>query len=125
MCNDIEKNWSERYNETVNNPPADGTILKTLGGGSAKLAVEIVEGSPPFIYSRIYVPEIIGAELGWYLQSEDQDTYHGWKCILMPRARAELIRKIGLSGNTVMVKSLKIVRKSQSGKSFLCEVEEY
>ncbi len=125
MCEDKGREWSKKYNAITENPPADGSILVTVDGSLAKLTVEIVDGSAPFIYGRIYVPEIVGAKLGWYLQNVDMDTYHGWKCILMPRARADLIKKVGLDGDTVLVKSLRLVRKSQSGKSFLCEVKDY
>ena len=117
--------WSERYNAVINNPPKEGDILSSASGEPAKLIVELNEGMPPFIYGRAYVPEIVGVDVQWYLQEGDMDSYHGWKCILMPRARAELIRKIGLTGDTVEVKSLRVVRPSQSGKSLLCEVAEY
>ncbi len=125
MSDDKVREWSEQYNEITENPPADGTILQTVDGGPARLTVEIVDGSPPFIYGRIYVPEIVGVKLGWFLQGMDTESYHGWKCILMPRARAELIKKIGLDGDTVTVKSLRLVRTSKSGKSYLCEVKDY
>ncbi|KKN01675.1 hypothetical protein LCGC14_1125400 [marine sediment metagenome] len=125
MCDDKVLEWSKKYNEVIKNRPVDGSILVTVDGSLAKLTVEIVDGSAPFIYGRLYVPEIIGIELGWFLQGAEVETYHGWKCILMPRARADLIKKIGLSGDTVLVKSLRLVRESQSGKSFLCEVKDY
>ena len=125
MCDDKVLEWSKKYNEVIKNRPVDGSILVTTDGSLAKLTVEIVDGSAPFIYGRLYVPEIVGIELGWFLQGAEVETYHGWKCILMPRARADLIKKIGLSGDTVLVKSLRLVRESQSGKSFLCEVEDY
>ncbi len=125
MCDDKVSEWSKKYNEVIKNRPVDGSILVTVDGSLAKLTVEIVDGSAPFIYGRLYVPEIVGIELGWFLQGAEVETYHGWKCILMPRARADLIKKIGLSGDTVLVKSLRLVRESQSGKSFLCEVKDY
>ncbi len=126
MCDDNKVlEWSQEYNEIIKNPPADGSILTTVDDSLVKLTVEIVDGSPPFIYGRIYVPEIVGVELGWFLQGAEMETYHGWKCILMPRSRAELIKEIGLDGDTVLVKSLRLVRKSKSGKSFLCEVKDY
>ena len=125
MCDDKVLEWSKKYNEVIKNRPVDGSILVTTDGSLAKLTVEVVDGSAPFIYGRLYVPEIVGIELGWFLQGAEVETYHGWKCILMPRARADLIKKIGLSGDTVLVKSLRLVRESQSGKSFLCEVKDY
>lgn len=125
MCDDKGREWSEQFNAMVENAPADGSIATTIDGSLAKLTVEITDGAAPFIYGRIYVPEIVGVELGWYLQGAETETYHGWKCILMPRARTELIKKKGLDGDTVLVKSLRLVRKSKSGKSYLCEVEAY
>lgn len=125
MSDDKGREWSEQYNAIVESPPIDGTILTTVDGSPAKLTVELIDGAAPFIYGRIYVPEIVGIELGWFLQGVDMETYHGWKCILMPRARAELIKKVGLNGDTVTVKSLRLVRKSKSGKSYLCEVKDY
>ena len=125
MHNDEASDWSTAFNAIQENPPEPGAILVTIDGAPAKLSVEITEGQPPFIYGRIYVPEIVGAPLGWYLQGEEMESFHGWKCILMPRARADLIKKIGLSGETVMVQSLRLIRKSQTGKSFLCEVHQY
>ncbi|KKM76330.1 hypothetical protein LCGC14_1381260 [marine sediment metagenome] len=125
MCKDKEAVWSQQYNEVTENPPEDGEILVTVDGSLAKLTVEMVDGAAPFIYGRIYVPEIVGIELGWFLQGADVETYHGWKCILMPRARAELIKRIGLNGDTVLVRSLRLIRKSKSGKSYLCEVKDY
>ncbi len=117
--------WSDRYNEVTDSPPKEGDILVTLDGSPAKLIVEITPDVPPFIYGRVYVPEIVGIELGWFLQNEENDSFHGWKCVLMPRARADLIKTCGLSGETVLVKSLRVIRPSQSGKSLLCEVAEY
>lgn len=125
MSSDEASNWSAQYNETLEKPPEPGAILVTLDGSPVRLTVEIKDGSPPFIYGRMYVPEIVGIKLGWYLQNEKVDTFHGWKCILMPRARGDLIKKIGLDGDMVLVKSLRMIRKSQSGKSYLCEVHEY
>ena len=125
MSENTVRDWSEQYNAVTENPPIDGAILTTINGGLVKLTVAIVDGAAPFIYGRIYVPEIVGVELGWFLQGVDVESYHGWKCILMPRARAELIKEIGLDGDTVLVKSLRLIRKSKSGKSYLCEVKDY
>lgn len=117
--------WSEKYNQAIKNQPKDGDVLTTMDGNQALLVVELHEGSPPFIYGRAFVPEIIGAQVGWFLQGGEQQNFHGWKCILLPRARTELIKKFGLQSESMEVKSLKVVRPSQSGKSLLCEVHEY
>ncbi len=122
--NDRFETWSEEFETTQANPPKDGDILYP-DEGKAILVVELTEGKPPFIYGRVFVPEIVGAKLGWFLQSSETQGFHGWKCILMPRARTELIRRYGISEEVIEVKSLKVVRLSQSGKSLLCEVHEY
>lgn len=117
--------WSKEYDACVNNPPKEGDILTTMDDGKAILVVELKEGVPPFVYGRAFVPEIVGADLGWFLQSVEGQGFYGWKCILMPRARTELIRKFGLQKEIIEVKSLRVVRLSKSGKSLLCEVNEY
>jgi len=120
------REWSRDYDDHINNPPKEGDILTTPSADTlVALVVELKEGSPPFIYGRAYVPEIAGAPLGWFLQSDPEESFHGWMCILLPRARTDLIRKYGLQNQTILVKSLKMVRESQSGKALLCEVNEY
>ena len=115
--------WCAELEAVQANTPKEGDILAPAEG-KAILVCELTEGSAPFIYGRVYVPEIVGCELGWFLQSSESQGFHGWKCILMPRARTELIRKYGVQ-EIIEVKSLKVVRLSQSGMSLLCEVHEY
>jgi len=116
--------WSHKFKEVSDNPPAIGSILKSING-EAILTVEIHDDKPPFIYGKAFVPEITDLEPAWYLQDEDHHSYHGLKCILMARARADLIKQKGLTGNTVKIKSLRVIKYSQSGQSLLCEVENY
>ena len=120
------REWSAEYDALINAPPKEGDILtaSTLDA-NVLLMVELKEDSPPFIYGRAYVPEIVGHPLGWFLLDTDSQSYHGWKCILLPRARTELIRKFGLQNESMEVRSLRVIRVSQSGKSLLCEVHEY
>jgi len=118
--------WSQEYDSYISNPPKDGDILEaSTPDAGVLLVVELKEDNPPFIYGKAYVPEIVGHPLGWFLQDPSSQNYHGWKCILLPRARTELIRKFGLQSEEMVVKSLRVVRPSQSGKSLLCEVHEY
>jgi len=120
------REWSKDYDRYINNPPEEGDILTTPTTDTlVALVVELKDGSAPFIYGRAYVPEIAGAPLGWFLQSDPEESFHGWMTILLPRARTDLIRKYGLQNQTILVKSLKMVRKSQSGRALLCEVHEY
>jgi len=112
-----------KYNDVVSNPPEPGTILRTLSGEPAELIVKADEGKPPFISSRAYVSEILDANLGWYLREPGDDRNVGWRCILMTKARRELVQKLGgLSEHTVSVNALRVVRPSESGKALLCEV---
>jgi hypothetical protein len=121
-----QKAWAQKFGETIKQTPAEGTILKPLeSDANAILVVELHEGSPPFVYGRAYVPEIVGQELGWFLHSSKSTGFHGWKCILMPRARSELFQRHGLADEIIEVKSLLVVRQSNSKKSLLCEVHEY
>jgi hypothetical protein len=118
--------WSAKYNEYLNNPPVPGTILRAYGDGEmARIDVDIEQGKPPFLYGRAYVPCIVGSPLGWYLQARDNTSAYGWKCILLPKAREEAIRRLGLDQPVMVVYSLKVVRTSQSGNSLLCEIAEF
>jgi len=117
--------WAVEYQQYTDNPPDEGAILECYGGEDARLDLELVEGKPPFLYGRAYVPQIVGMELGWFLQPFDSDSAHGWKCILLPKAREEVLRMLGILEKRLRVKSLKIVRYSRTGASILCEVHEY
>lgn len=116
--------WADDLKHFLDNPPAQGTVLKAYGDVDAKLEVVLTEGKQPFIYGKAYVPCVVGSGLGWYLQGVDQETAHGWKCILMPKARQELIQAKGLNEEGMAVKALRVIRYSDSKKSMLCEIAE-
>jgi len=115
----------KKYQEVVNNPPAAGTILKTIDGSPAVLTVQIEEGKPPFIYGRAYVSEVLDDTLGWYLRGSGDDRSLGWKCVLMTKARREALQKCEVAEDKITVTSLKVIRPSESGKALLCEVDVY
>lgn len=118
--------WTEDYEAYTKNPPKPGAILRAYGEGAiARLDVELVENKPPFVYGRAFVPCLVGCELGWFLQAYDSTTSHGWKCILLPKAREDCLRRMGLKKLCIPIKALKVVRHSQTGNSLLCEVAEY
>ena len=117
--------WGEEFDELIKNPPKLGDVLTSMDGSPVVLAIELKDKSPPFVYGKAYVSEIVGDPLGWFLQSAESVGFHGWKCILMSRARAQLIQKCGLLSEVAEVKSLKVIRYSASKKSILCEVHEY
>ena len=114
--------WVDKYNEALDTPPVAGVILTSENGEPVKLVVEMQEGQPPFVYGRAHVPEIVQENVGWFLKDADTGGYYGWKCILLPRARAELLKKCEIVEETVSVQSLRVIRQSKSGKSLLCEV---
>lgn len=114
-----------KYQDVVNNPPKNGDVLTTIDGSPAILTVQVEEGKPPFIYGRAYVSEILDSSLGWYLYGEGDNHTTGWKCVLMTKARREVLKKCEVVDNVIKIKSLKVVRPSESGSSLLCEIEEY
>lgn len=123
VLSDLAK-WSAEYKAVVGTPPKPGTILRALEG-NAVLTVETQEGKPPFIYGKAYVPEVTDMQPAWFLQDDTHHSFSGWKCILMAQARSELIKRCGLTGKTIAVQSLRVIKTSQSGKSLLCEIASY
>jgi hypothetical protein len=119
------EDWAVEYEKLMSNPPAPGAILKAYGDSMARLNIELVADKPPFVYGLAFVPCIVGKPLGWFLQAIDSEGAHGWKCILLPKAREEAIRKLGLKTKVVPVKSLRVIRMSNSKNSLLCEINEY
>lgn len=124
--------WAEDFSKISKTPPEPGTVLSTMDDLPVKLTVELQKGASPFIFGRAYVSDLFGESIGWFLQGKENDSYHGYKCVLLPRARTDLIQKIGLGDmqddaeeSAIYVKSLKIIRYSHSGSSILCEVHEY
>ena len=117
-----------KYRDTIQNPPKDGEILTSIDGTPVALTILTDEGKPPFIYGRAFISEVMDEILGWYLRSVHDDKSMGWKCILMTRARRDVIAKCSddeLVIGQLLVKSLRVVRPSESGQSLLCEVSEY
>lgn len=112
------------YQDIVSNPPKAGDVLTTLDGSPALLTVHVEDNKPPFIFGRAFVNEILGTSLGWYLRGVDDEKNIGWKCVLMTKARREVVKRCDLDG-VVAVKSLRVVRPSESGKALLCEVAEF
>lgn len=117
--------WTNDYQNYLDNPPEIGTVLRAYGDEDARLDLELNEGKPPFLYGRAYVPCVVGQPLGWYLQPFDSNAAYGWKCILLPKAREDALRRLGVKSNRLKIKALKIVRYSATGQAILCEVAEF
>lgn len=118
--------WKQNYQTTTENPPAVNAILKGYGNELARLTLELAEGKPPFIYGRAHVPAIVGQAIdGWVLQHLDTKSNFGWKCVLLPKAREEVLRRFPNMPSIIPVKALRVVRYSRTGNSILCEVAEW
>lgn len=117
--------WTNDYQHYLDNPPPAGTILRAYGDEDARLDLELHENKPPFLYGRAFVPCIVGEPLGWFLQPFDSSAAYGWKCILLPKAREDALRRLGVKSSRLKVKALRIVRYSATKQAILCEVEEY
>jgi len=59
------------------------------------------------------------------LREADDDNQMGWRCVLMTKARREALTRCEIIDESIMIRALRVVRLSESGKSLLCEVEEY
>lgn len=121
------KEWADQYTQLSSTRPADGTILTPLGPPDtlARIDIELTEGRPPFLYARAFVPNVVGVELRWALHELSRRRIFGWKCILLPRSRDEVIRRHGISKRMVGVRSLRVVRPAHSERCLLCEVEAF
>lgn len=118
--------FKQSYKTVAENPPKPGDVLRAYGGEPARLTIELVEGKPPFIYGRAYVPSIVGARIdSWVLQHSDTKSNYGWKCVLLPKAREEVLRRFPQLPDMVPVNALRVVRYSQTKNSILCEVAEW
>lgn len=118
--------WADKYQQFQENPPQTGDVLRCISEEEeVRLDVELHSGKAPFVYGRVYVPCIVGEPIGWYMHSTQSENAFGLKCILMPKAREELLRKKGIKNPIVGVKEIRVIKWSQSGNSILCEVSEY
>jgi hypothetical protein len=114
-----------KYQEVVQTPPSAGDILTTIDGTPVVLNIQIESGKPPFIYGRAYFSETLDDTLGWYLRGADDSRSQGWRCVLMTNARKDALTKCKVENDQILVTSLKVIKKSASGNSLLCEVGAY
>lgn len=117
--------WREEFQRLNENRPKANDILYTRDGAMVKLTIEFHDNKEPFIFARVFVPDKVGEELGWFAQSMKETGMYGLKVILYPRSRNEVIRTLGVKSNEVGVTSIRILRPSDSGKSLLGEVAEW
>jgi hypothetical protein len=121
--------WRIQYEELSKNPPQEGDFLYADDAcGKEKLTRLIIEcqpGKQPFIYAKVFIPDIVGEKLGWYTQPMGSESHHGLTCILMPKARNEVITKFGITRDEVGVKGLRVLKASETKRSLLVEVSDW
>lgn len=117
--------WAEEYEFMCKNPPTDGAYLWTIDKSPIKLEILLETGRPPLIFGRAYVPNTVGVKPEWYAIGINSEVNYGWKAILSPSSRDELIRRRGIRNKFVSVKTLKVLRPSMSGKSLVVEVDDW
>lgn len=118
-------NWSHQYDLISKSIPESGKILTTQDGQVGRLDMRLAKGKQPFLYGRAFVPSVVGCDLDWFIHSVESKTCFGIKCIVMPQAREECLRRFGILSPIIPVRSLKVVRTSSSKESLLVEIHEY
>lgn len=117
--------WRAEYEHVRQNPPEPDDLILTEDGSPVKLEMEFQRGQAPLIFARLYVPTIVGRPLGWFARSMEDKSFYGWKAILSIKFRDIVIKKFGFANRQIAVKSIRILRQSQAGTAFVCEVEEW
>ena len=117
--------WRKKFDEVSKNKPIEGHILTALDGQKIKLTLEFHEGSQPLIFTRIYVPQSVGVEPKWVAQGENENMNFGWKGLLRPKSRDDVIKKFGMQNDFVLVKEVIVTKRSETGKSLQLEVTKW
>lgn len=116
--------WRAAYRELANTAPVE-RFLVTSDGSPIRVDINCVEGKPPFMYTKAFIPNIVGGTLDWYAQREGDEDIIGWKVILLPKARDEAMRHFDITQPYGLVTKIRIVRMAESGKSLLGEVASW
>ena len=94
-------------------------------GRPVRLNIDLKKGSQPFIYAQAYIPDTVGGKLGWFAHSVDIKQPFGWKVVLTPQSRQDVLIRLGMKDLIVPVKSLRILSMSRTGGCLIAKVEEY
>lgn len=117
--------WRREFQKYYDHPPMSSYYLKTEDDSPIKLEIVLSPGKPPFICTRAYVPMVVGAKLGWFAQKQGDRSSYGWKVILLPKSRDEAVKRFGLQNTEIYVKTLKIIKMADTGRSLLAEIAEW
>lgn len=113
--------WRKEFQKILNVPPV-GEYLGTEDGSPIKIEIECYSGKKPFMFTRAYVPQVVGGQLGWFAQRECDVSQYGWKVILMPKSRDEAVKRIGIDKPYGLVGTIRVLKMSETGQSMLGEV---
>lgn len=119
-----QQQWLEEYQALLNSPPVDDEIILGSDGQPIKLTIDIKPNEPPFIYGKLFVPDKVGCDLGWFARNIEDKSRGGWRFIMIDRARQDILAKLGF-GPVVPIKSIRIIGLSTSGSSYLATVHEF
>ncbi len=117
--------WGKKFQDHLNSPPGPDTLLRAYGDQCGAMWIQLEEGKEPFIYCRVFVPQIVGCQLGWYLQGFDEKQHNGMRCILMPKSACEVMRRMDMEVEKHPIRALRVINISTSGKALLCEIAEW
>lgn len=116
--------WRQEYTRLSANAPLD-TVLETDDGSPIRVEIELQLAKPPFLFTRAYIPNIVGARLGWFAQKKGDVNSHGWKLVLLPKSRDEAVKRYGIARNTIYVQRIKVIKMSGTQRSLLGEITEW
>lgn len=115
--------WLLEYTDFINEDPRQGTIITTHTGEPVLIRCSMPPGQMPFFSAKIYVPKMACSPVDWFAHGVSSQSDFGWRAILVPPAREEIIRrKAVLQNQTALVRALRVAGVSNSRKSVLVSV---
>lgn len=115
-----QQQWLAEYTDFVNSEPEKGTIITSYTGEPILINCSMPAGAMPFFSAKIYVPKMSCSPVDWFGHGISDRADFGWRAVLVPFAREEVIRRKIIQPNlTASVRALKILGISNSGKSVL------
>jgi len=110
---DSKEEVSRRLKILLANKPLSGTILTTKDGLPVEVRFEEKDGED--VYVNCSVDD---DATGWFISGLSR----GLRCIIMNKSKVQLIARNKGSWNGLKVSKLLVVRRSDSGRSLICEL---
>lgn len=117
--------WLDEYEEFMKQDPPHGLLISTYEGEPVRINCELKPGSMPFLSAKIYVPKMTCSPIAWFAHGLSSRADFGWRAVLVPQAREEVIRKHIIRDNIAPVGALKVHGKSASGKCILVSIAQW